>query len=172
MRLAAAPRAPPALRAGAALPTALRGRHGCAPGAATRARRSAAVVVAGNDRAFSAARALTLPLRGEHATFPVEHYLQARRQAFARAAAARSATRLRARGHVVARSHAAWRAAQNAERVVHLSFPDAHRRQRLSPDTWRVHLLPLQARHRCRRRCCVLGTVQPAAHRNPPGASM
>jgi hypothetical protein len=35
-----------------------------------------------------------------------------------------------------------WR--QNAERVVHLSFPDAHRRQRVAADTWRVQLLPMQ----------------------------
>ena len=33
--------------------------------------------------------------------------------------------------------------------MVHLSFPDAHRRERLSPDKWRVHLLPLQARGPC-----------------------
>jgi hypothetical protein len=32
---------------------------------------------------------------------------------------------------------------------VHLSFPDSHRRQRVSGDTWRVQLLPLQARPTC-----------------------
>ena len=32
---------------------------------------------------------------------------------------------------------------------MHLSFPDSHRRQRVSGDTWRVQLLPLQARPTC-----------------------
>lgn len=40
-------------------------------------RRAALLVVAG-ERAFSAARSLSLPLRSEHASFTVDTYLQAR----------------------------------------------------------------------------------------------
>ena len=48
---------------------------------------------------------------------------------------------------------------------MHLSFPDAHRRQRLNAETWRVHLLPLSFLWLTLRVSCTL-----RAWPNAPGA--
>jgi len=114
-------------------------------GAAAGRRGRACLVVEARERAFRAARALTLPLRAEHPAFPVERYLQVR--------PSRAPCDQRARLGDTPRRRVSRRgrrltpfASKNAERVVHLSFPDSHRRQRVSGDTWRVQLLPLKAR--------------------------
>ena len=53
---------------------------------------------------------------------------------------------------------------------MHLSFPDSHRRQRVSGDTWRVQLLPLQARRRASplRPPAAARNAHTAPHRRAP----